>query len=224
MRLALLLTILSVQSAFAQKVPIIHVLYEAPNGSIFDRRCPEFAKTSAKPEWIQETVLRRSEFQAAWDKDGPQYLKAALSEIGLPFPYREMQVNLTVCPNVGNMSDPMLINVRNYLSDAANPLRREMFAFGLYHELMHHYVRPVFASSALIKKYSGESLQTQNHLHLMALEKLALVKLKKDSDLMNYVNFNPAYKRAWQIVNDIEGYEAFVKELKAVPKRAVRRE
>ena len=58
----------------------------------------------------------------------------------------------------------------------------------------------------------------------MALEKLALVKLKKDSDLMNYVNFNPAYKRAWQIVNDIEGYEAFVKELKAVPKSAVRPE
>ena len=187
MRLTLLLTILSVQSAFAQQVPIIHVLYQSPNGSIFDRTCPQFAKTSVKPEWIQETVLRRSEFQADWDKDGPQYLKAALSEIGLPFPYREMQANLTVC--VGTMSDPLLINVRNYLSDAANPLPRETFPFALYHELMHHYVRPVLASSALIKKYAGESPQTQNHLHVMALEKLALVKLKKDSDLMNYVNF-----------------------------------
>src|SRR5215471_13434504 len=157
MRLTLLLTILSVQSAFAQQVPIIHVLYQSPNGSIFDRTCPQFANTSVKPEWIQETVLRRSEFQADWDKDGPQYLKAALSEIGLPFPYREMQATLTVCPNVSTMSDPLLINVRGYLSDAANPLRREQFPFALYHELMHHYVRPVLVSSAFIKKYAGES-------------------------------------------------------------------
>jgi len=30
-----------------------------------------------------------------------------------------------------------------------------------------------------------------------------------------------AYKRAWQIVNEIEGYEAFIRELKALPKSAV---
>jgi hypothetical protein len=89
---------------------------------------------------------------------------------------------------------------------------------------MHHYVRPVLSSSALIKKYAGESPQTLNHLHVMALEKLALVKVNGNTDLMGYVNFNPAYKRAWQIVNDIEGYEAFVKELKAVPRTAVRPE
>jgi hypothetical protein len=177
-----------------------------------------------KPEWIQETVSRRSEFQADWDKDGTQYLKAALSEIGLPFPYREMQVNLTVCPNVSSMSDPMLLNVRPYLSDADNRLPRGQFPLALYHELMHHYVRPVLSSSALIKKYAGESPQTLNHLHVMALEKLALVKVNGNTDLMGYVNFNPAYKRAWQIVNDIEGYEAFVQELKAVPRTAVRPE
>jgi len=33
-----------------------------------------------------------------------------------------------------------------------------------------------------------------------------------------------AYKRAWQIVNEIEGYEAFIRELKALPKSAVRPE
>ena len=87
---------------------------------------------------------------------------------------------------------------------------------------MHHYGRPVLSSSALLKKYAGESPQTLNHLQVMALEKLALVKVQGNFDLMSYVNFNPAYKRAWQIVNDIEGYEAFIKELKAVPKSAAR--
>ena len=87
---------------------------------------------------------------------------------------------------------------------------------------MHHYVRPVLSSSALLKKYAGESPQTLNHLHVMALEKLALAKVQGNLDLMNYVNFSPAYKRAWQIVNDIEGYEAFIEELKDVPKNAVR--
>jgi len=224
MRLTFLLVILSVQPAFAQELPTIHVLYQSPNGSTFNRTCPQFTKTAIKPEWIKETVARRSEFQADWDRDGPQYMRAALSEIGLPFPYREMQANLTVCPNVSSMSDPLLLNVRQFLSDADSPLPRGQFAFALYHELMHHYVRPVLSSSALITKYAGEPPQTQNHLHVMALEKLALVTLKRDSDLMKYTNFNAAYKRAWQIVNDIEGYEAFVKELKAVPRSAVRPE
>ena len=134
MRLTLVLTILSVHTAFAQELPTIHVLYQSPNGSIFDRSCPQFTKTVVKPEWVQEAVARRSEFQADWDKIGPQYLKAALSEIGLPFPYREMQVNLTVCPGVSSMSDPMLMNVRPYLSDADNRSPRELFPLALYHD------------------------------------------------------------------------------------------
>src|SRR5215471_7169709 len=92
---------LSVRPAFAQGLPTIHILYQSPNGSIFDRTCPRFAKADIKPERVNEAVARRSEFQADWDRNGPQYLKVALSEIGLPFPYREMQATLTVCPDVG---------------------------------------------------------------------------------------------------------------------------
>jgi hypothetical protein len=33
-------------------------------------------------------------------------------------------------------------------------------------------------------------------------------------------NFPPDYKRAWEIVNDIEGYEVFLKELKSMPKNS----
>jgi hypothetical protein len=213
---------LSVQPAFSQALPTIHILYQSPNGSIFDRTCPRFSKNAINPDWIKEAVARRAEFQADWERDGPQYVKVALSEIGLPFPYQEMQATLTVCPDVGTMAEPLMLDVTPYLSGAPFQLPAKSFAFALYHELMHHYVRPVLGSSALIKKYATESPQTQNHLHVMALEKLALVKLNGDSSLMNYVNFSPTYKRAWQIVNEVEGYEPFVNELKAVPKTGVR--
>src|SRR5262245_46251949 len=95
MRVVLMLLLLSVD-VIAQDIPKIYLLYP-PDGTVFDRNCSQFTKTDIKPEWIQETVRRHAEFQALWDKEGPKYLEVALSEIGLPFPYREMQAYLTVC-------------------------------------------------------------------------------------------------------------------------------
>lgn len=223
MHLMLSLLILATQ-AFGQDLPKIYLVYQ-PDGTVFDRTCPQFTKTEVKPEWIQETAKRRSEFQSDWDKEGPRYLMAALNEIGLPFPYREMQATLTVCSIGGSLSSPLLLNVRRFLSDAEDPLPPWLFAEIVYHELMHHYTRPVYSLSQLRKKYSFEPLQTQNHLHVMALEKLALLKLGKEAEL-KFIDRRyrtqapPTYKRAWEIVNDLEGYEAFLTELKAVPKNA----
>jgi hypothetical protein len=152
-------------------------------------------------------------------------MTVALDEIGMRFPYREMHATLTVCPVGGSLSSPLLISVRRLLSDATDQLPTWAFAGSVYHELMHHYVRPVFDSSSLRQKYSSEPLQTQNHLHVMALERLALTKLGKETELkllgeQYRTESPPTYKRAWEIVNDIEGYEAFIKELKAVSKGA----
>jgi hypothetical protein len=73
----------------------------------------------------------------------------------------------------------------------------------------------------LIKKHESESVVVKKHLHVLALEKLALLRLGREPDLAtldkNYRNLDPAnpYRRAWEIVN-AEGYDAFVKELKSV--------
>jgi len=228
MRFVLLVVLaLAAQDAFGQEPPKIDLLYQAPDGSIFDRGdCANLSKTPIRREWVQETVKRRSEFQSLWDNDGVKYLRAALAEIGAPFPYSEMQAYLTVCPGVSSKSDPLLLNVGLFMSDAEMPSPLWMFALLTYHELMHHYVRPVLASSELLKKYGAEPPAARQHLHVLALEKLALVKVGK-SDQLKYMDSEyrtgffarsqPAYKRAWEIVNDIEGYEAFLKELKAMP-------
>jgi hypothetical protein len=71
----------------------------------------------------------------------------------------------------------------HWRSSAEEPLPLWFFSEIVYHELMHHYTLPVQPVSQLRKKYANESLTTQNHLHVMAMEKLALIKLGKEAEL-----------------------------------------
>jgi hypothetical protein len=186
---------------------------------VFDVNCGELVKTTVNPEAIKEAVRRAPEFQAMWDREGPAYLSATFDEIGLPFPYTEMQAAITVCPGVRSMSTPLMLNVTRYLSSAKTRDPDWLFVETVYHELMHTYVRRVNANSVLRKKYAAEAPVVLNHLHVMALEKFALLKLGKTDELTRVgVDYEtllpPPYKRAWEIVNDIEGHQAFVNELK----------
>lgn len=89
--------------------------------------------------------------------------------------------------------------------------------------MMHTYVSPVLAGSALMKKYKDEPVTTRFHLHVMAIEVMTLRKLNRLDQLkvidQDYRNGpDAAYRRAWEIVNDIEGPERFIEELKALSK------
>lgn len=115
----------------------------------------------------------------------------------------------------------LFINVRKYLPSVTNRAPDWLFVETLFHELMHTYVQPVNAVSALRKKYADESPICLNHLHVMALEKFVLLKLGKTEELKrigaDYQSTHPPpYKRAWEIVNTIEGYQRFINELKSV--------
>jgi len=195
-------------------IPKIDVIYP-PYGTIFDRGC-------ANEERISEAAKLRPDLQAEWDVEGPKYLEVVLHEIGLPFPYREMQAYLTVC-DVSTMSMPLMINVRHFLMSSPEHPPHGDFSEKVFHELMHHYVAPVHNSSALRKKYAAEHAVVLNHLHVMALEKFVLTRLGKSEELQyldRLYRTDPApshYKRAWEIVN-AEGYEAFIKELMAAAK------
>lgn len=212
------------QPKVSEAIPKIDLIYP-PDGTIFDRTCSRFLKEGDfKPEWIDQAGKLRSTLQLRWENEGPQYLSAVFEETGLSFPYHEMQAVLTVCP-VSNMSTPLMINVRPFLPAAPDPEPAENFTETVFHELMHHYVQPVRATSALRKKYAAESPVVVSHLHVMALEKFVLLRLGKTQELKYLEHFyrtDPAlsdYKRAWEIVNHIEGYEAFIKELKAAASR-----
>ena len=215
---------LSLQTKRTSLIPRIDILYP-PYGTIFDRTCSQFLKgEEISSEWIAEVGRLRPTLQQEWQNEGPKYLSVVIEQIGLSFPYQEMQAVLTVCP-VSTMSMPLMINVRSHLSAARDHPPEGDFAEKVFHELMHHYVEVVHDDSVLRKKYANEPPVVTNHLHVMALEKLALLRLGK-SDEMKYLDqlyrTDPSpsyYKRAWEIVNDIEGYDVFVKELKAAPKR-----
>jgi hypothetical protein len=202
------------------QIPKITLVYPK-NGTPFDRECANVLNKPIKEEWIVETFQRLSEFQALWDKEGTIYLQTALTEVGVPFPYQEMQATLTVC-DFTSMSSPLIINAQRFLSTSEKPLALWALSENIFHEVMHTYVRGVYDISPLRQKYAHEPTVILNHLHEMALEKLVLVKLNKPEILQwvdnKYRNrFGPDYKRAWEIVNDIEGYEAFIKELRSMP-------
>ena len=217
------LLLLGAGAVAAQRLPKIQLVYTDPNGTAFDLGCPGFLRQQVDPgrhkQDIAETVRRMPEFQARWDKEGTRYLAAAMREVGMRYPYTEVQVTLTVCPTVNPMSAPLLMNVRPYLSSANNPMPDWQFARVVFHELMHTYILPVRRVSELrSKKYAAEPQVTLVHLHVAALEKFVLTKLGEKDKLReldeHYRARSPAgYRRAWEIVNT-EGHEAFIKELK----------
>jgi len=200
------------------QVPRVYLLY-FKNGTPFDRDWTRITKLPIKDEWMQETGRRLSEFQSTWNQEGAKYLQTVFAEIGIPFPYIEIQATLTVA-TVASSSTPLIINVKPFLSSAEKPASMSVFPIILFHELMHIYLRGVTDSSSLRKKYAKESFVTLNHLHLMALEKFVLLKTGETATLQwldhdyRTGDFPPDYKRAWEIINDIEGYQTFVNELK----------
>ena len=205
-------------------IPKVYLLYPGPRGTIFDVGCEALVKTPINPVAVEEAVRRAPELQALWDRGGPEYLAITFAEIGVPFPYKEMPAALTVCPGVRSMSTPLMLNVRRFLSSAQRRDPDWLFVETVYHELMHTYVRPVSAVSELRKKYATEDAVVLNHLHVMALERLVLSKLERADYLKRIgddyrTQLAPAHKRAWTIVDEIEGHEPFIKELKELASR-----
>jgi len=208
------------EPAPARALPTVHLLYPAPDGSVFDRNCSSLLRNepALDSRWVEEAVRRAPEFQRQWDTEGPSYMRTALDAIGQPFPYAEVQAAMTVCP-IASMSLPLIINVRGFLTSAGSERPGWFFTLLVFHELMHTYTREVNTSSALRAKYSSELPLTLNHLHVLALEKFVLTALGKVDELQwldrDYrTAASPGYRRAWQIVNDIEGVDRFLLELR----------
>lgn len=203
--------------------PTVRLLYLA-SGSLLDRACAQITNTTLNTARASETFRRLPEFQGAWDKEGPAYLKVMEDSVGAMFPYSEIQATLTICPSLSSMSMPLIVNALPYLSDvqaaAKVTIPIDHFVETLFHEMMHGYVGPVRASSALLKKYASETPAVLNHLHVAASEKLALTVLNKPAmmTLLDslYRHGPPDYRRAWEIVNDVENYRAFISELKQI--------
>lgn len=164
-----------VDTKHKSNLPVVEMLYP-PGGSLLDRLCRNDFKVHIDDQVVQAAVQKRPEFQKQWDAEGPAYMNAALSEIGLDFPYHEMQATLTVCLPAST-SIPLIVQVNRFLSTEKKPAPAWEFSEIVFHELMHTYVTPVFTHSSLMKKYQNEVAATRYHLHVMAIEKMTLLKL-----------------------------------------------
>jgi len=186
----------------------------------FDRTCEQWLDTKIEESWMREIEAKLASFQEFWDKKAPSLLGTTVSQIGKPFRRREMVAALTLCP-VSSMSTPLLINVRRFLDGPTRgkPQPMHLFSALVFHELLHTYIPYPLPGSRLMEKYKDEPTMVLTHLHLMAVMKHVYLKLRRREQLREIIAWdsaadNPIYARSWQIVNDIEGHEAFVKELR----------
>ena len=207
-----------VTSALGEQYPHVQLVF----GYIpFDQSCEQWRNTKIERQWYEELKTKIKAFQDYWDQEAPLLLATDISAINKPFQYQEMLATLTLCP-IRSMSRPLLINVRPFLDGPTQQKPRPMFLFSalLFHELLHTYVIGALpqGKSALLERYKSEEPVVKNHLHLMAVMKMVYLKLDREEQLKQIIEKdheidNPAYGRAWQIVNDIEGHQAFVQEL-----------
>jgi len=202
-------------SAFAEPYPRVPFIF----GYLpFDQSCEQWTNTHIDPQGYTELEGKIKAFQDAWNRDGAPLLEATVAETKKPFPYDEMIVTLTLC-RISSMSRPLLVNVRPYLDGPTNqhPRAMRMFVGDVFHELLHLYVigaRP--KQTPLMERYKDEDPLVKYHLHLDAVMKMAYLKLHREDELREIIEFDsrdPPYRKAWHIVNDVEGYEAFVREL-----------
>ncbi len=103
---------------------------------MLDRLCKSDFKLQVDDQAIQAAVQKRPEFQKQWDAEGPAYMNAALTEIGLDFPDREMQATLTVCLPAST-SVPLVVDVSEFLPTFQKSAPAWEFSEVVFHELMH---------------------------------------------------------------------------------------
>lgn len=218
-KLALLFTL--GESATASVGPKLFLSY----GGLFDRLCSQANGSKILPSWQAELNARLGEFQIAWDADADNLMGALIKLVGKPSERKEMTVTLTLCSAFPNLSNPFLVDIRQYLKSyqgTDKPRPNFTLIDTIFHEFIHNYVRETLpAKSVLLEKYKSESMVIQNHLHLMALQLLVYRALNRNEmegyldALYSVLGAGKEYERAWEIVTKIEGPDAFLNEMKS---------
>ena len=135
-------------------------------------------------------------------------------------------INLSHCFSYGSHWF-LIFGLRRYCEPeqrilSVKPISREdSFTSCVFHELLHVWIDENIDknSSPLLAKYREEDCHAREHLHLMAIQKMVYIKINR-KDIVDVLDegyrkfeWSPAYCRAWEIVNDIEGYETVLKDI-----------
>ncbi len=203
----------------AQAVPEIYFEY----GSILDEVIAEnrsvLCEISDKNIDLIKNV--RVKLNEAWKKNGKSLLTDTVDIMQRGFAKKELSVYLSLC-NVPSMSTPPIVNILEYLPTFVKRNRKldVIFEGLIFHEILHSYLTEnwptIFRNSRLTKKYRADGMLITNHLHLLSIQKMIYLLQNREDDLKFIIADDsrfPAYKRAWQIVNQFEDYKAFIFEI-----------
>jgi len=102
---------------------------------------------------------------------------------------------------------------------ASSISREDAFVDLVFHELLHVWIdEHINGKSALLLKYVDETSEVREHIHLMAIQKMVYLRLNR-LDMIEYLDNSyrnmtcTDYARAWEIVDDIEGYDVVIADL-----------
>jgi hypothetical protein len=161
---------------------------------------------------------------SAWGKDAPILFKELFSTFqkGIKAENRNALINLSHGSSYGSHRF-LIFGLRWFLDP--EPWRfaiskEDAFSALVFHELLHVWVDENLHKdrSELLQKYRDEDSLVLDHLHLMAIQKMIYLKINRP-DLLDFIdesyrtNQGPLYKKAWEIVNNIEGYESVLADI-----------
>lgn len=175
---------------------------------------------SVKPEWSSELKGRLSEVSSLWESIGPALIGAVAAETKKTLAHPNT-VHLTLSDRPSNSFFGITVNMRYALrSFTATPVPMRYKIDTIFHESLHEFVsRNTPAGSQLLAQHSSEPTCVRNHLHLLALQKAALLRIKDFAALEQVIAIDSqlpsgCYKRAWSLVNATPStYRQYVDEL-----------
>jgi hypothetical protein len=161
---------------------------------------------------------------AAWERDAPILFEGVFSTFkrGIKDKSRTAIINLSHGSSYG--SHRFLIFGLRWWVDfepwQCSVSREAAFSALVFHELLHIWVDENVDKncSRILVKYCNEDFDVLDHLHLMAIQKMVYININR-LDLLEYISDSyesrqgPIYRRAWEIVNNIEGYEALLQDI-----------
>ena len=123
------------------------------------------------------------------------------------------------------MSTPLIINGRLFLSspDETKPLAIVSLLYNRFpRKILHTHLPPLYAGKIplLLAKYKDETPVSPESSSPPLVMKHIFLNWAREQQLSEIITMDssgndPSYARAWEIVNKIEGYEPFLKELRS---------
>lgn len=198
------------------------------SATVLDRRCERLGGERVKDSRRKALKRKIPQLQGLWDAAGPPLLQGAIDEVGVHPGRMEYSVSLSLCDELGSMSEPLVVSTRGLFDEPPPSDAEPRFIEKTFHEFLHVYLGEIHADYGALEWSFIEGPHdygevTKYHLPLMAIEQRVYEKTQQPERLRRQVSHNfrlnadgtyaaPDYARARTLVQD-HGPERFITEL-----------